>query len=639
MSGASYVVFGYGNAFAAELNLSTLNGTNGFQINGEAAFDLSGVSVASAGDVNGDGFDDLIIGARWADPNGSDSGAAYVVFGSGSAFDATLDLSSLDGTNGFQINGAAAYDGSGISVAAAGDVNGDGYDDLIVGAYGADPNGSRSGASYIIFGKATPTTGDDELICTAGADNVSGVAGHDTIFGLAGNDQLFGGAGNDSVDGGDGNDSLEGGAGNDSVDGGEGNDSLDGGADNDSLVGAAGRDTLIGGAGNDRLDGGLGNDAMSGGAGTDTYVTGMGDTITENADEGTDLVLSSVTTTLGSNLENLTLTGRAPNGTGNALNNVMTGNSSANTLSGLAGNDSLIGGAGNDTLIGGAGNDIYVMDSSDTITEASGSGSGTDTVQSSGAYTLGDNLENLTLTGSSAINGTGNTLNNTLTGNSAANTLNGGAGTDILVGGAGDDIYVTDGGDTITEASGIGSGTDAVQSSATYTLGDNLETLNLTGASAINGTGNALNNTLTGNSAANTLNGGAGADILNGGTGKDLLTGAAGNDTFIFNTVVESAITATTTDLITDFVIAQDKISLSGIDAFASSGPNDAFIWKGTDAFGSTTKGEVRYQKFDKPGTANDHTMVWIDNDSDTDVEMAIRLTGLYNLAATDFML
>ena len=161
-------------------------------------------------------------------------------------------------------------------------------------------------------------------------------------------------------------------------------------------------------------------------------------------------------------------------------------------------------------------------------------------------------------------------------------------------------------------------------------MGSNVENLTLTGSSASNGTGNTLNNVITGNSAANTLN---------GGTGKDILTGAAGNDTFIFNKVVESAITATTTDVITDFVIGKDKINLSGIDAFASSTTNDKFIWNGTAAFNSTTQGEVRYQKFDNTGSTNDYTMVWIDNDADTGVEMAIRLTGIYTLTASDFIL
>ena len=149
------MVFGKASGFAANLNLSSLNGNNGFQINGEAVGDVSGISVASAGDVNGDGFDDLIVGATRADPNGSYSGASYVVFGKASGFAANLNLPSLNGTNGFQINGEAVSDFSGSSVASAGDVNGDGFADLIVGAYGADPNGSYSGASYVVFGKAS----------------------------------------------------------------------------------------------------------------------------------------------------------------------------------------------------------------------------------------------------------------------------------------------------------------------------------------------------------------------------------------------------------------------------------------------------------------------------------------------------
>ncbi|MEH1864684.1 MAG: integrin alpha, partial [Nostoc sp.] len=154
-SGQSYVVFGNSIGFSATLNLSTLNGTNGFAINGFNAFDFSGRSVSSAGDINGDGIDDLIIGARDADPNGTDSGQSYVVFGNSTGFSATLNLSTLNGTNGFVLNGIAAGDASGYSVSSAGDINGDGIDDLIIGARGASPNGLYSGQSYVVFGNST----------------------------------------------------------------------------------------------------------------------------------------------------------------------------------------------------------------------------------------------------------------------------------------------------------------------------------------------------------------------------------------------------------------------------------------------------------------------------------------------------
>ena len=141
--GAATWCSGRRGALPPNIDLSVLNGANGFQISGEAVGDISGCSVASAGDVNGDGFDDLIVGAPGADPNGADSGASYVVFGQAGGFAAEYRrCPTLDGTNGFQISGEAAYDQSGNSVASAGDVNGDGFDDLIVGAPGADPNGS-----------------------------------------------------------------------------------------------------------------------------------------------------------------------------------------------------------------------------------------------------------------------------------------------------------------------------------------------------------------------------------------------------------------------------------------------------------------------------------------------------------------
>jgi subtilisin-like proprotein convertase family protein len=207
---------------------------------------------------------------------------------------------------------------------------------------------------------------------------------------------------------------------------------------------------------NDTLNGGKGNDTMRGGAGNDTYVVdSTGDVIVENLNEGTDTVQSSISYTLGANLENLTLTGTAAiNGTGNSLNNVITGNSGNNTLNGGSGNDTLNGGKGNDTMRGGAGNDTYVVDSTgDVIVE--NLNEGTDTVQSSISYTLGANLENLTLTGTAAINGTGNSLNNVITGNSGNNTLNSGSGVDTLLGGNGNDILIGGtGNDTLTGGAG-----------------------------------------------------------------------------------------------------------------------------------------------------------------------------------------
>jgi len=210
------------------MDLSGLDGSNGFRLDGEATLDYSGFSVSSAGDVNGDGFDDLIVGAPRADPNGGYSGSSYVVFGKASGFDATIDLSGLDGSNGFRLDGEAVLDYSGFSVSSAGDVNGDGFDDLIVGAPRADPNGGYSGSSYIIFGRSDftggevvdfpGTPGDDIFTGTKAAERFEGGAGNDRMIGRGGADWFDGGTGNDYiriaddtfqwVDGGSGTDIL-----------------------------------------------------------------------------------------------------------------------------------------------------------------------------------------------------------------------------------------------------------------------------------------------------------------------------------------------------------------------------------------------------------------------------------------------
>ncbi len=288
---------------------------------------------------------------------------------------------------------------------------------------------------------------------------------------------------------------------------------LEGGAGNDSLAGTVADDRISGFAGDDTLQGGLGADTMLGGAGNDTYeVDNASDVVTEASGEGTDSIVAGVTlSSLAPNVENLSLAGSGDlDANGNAL---------ANAISGNAGNNALDGGAGADTMAGGAGNDTYTVDAAgDTVVE--GADEGDDSVLSPLSWSLGANVERLFLTGSASVNATGNALANALTGNAGHNVLDGGSGADTMTGGAGNDTYVVDdAGDAAVE--NADEGTDLVRASVTWTLGDNLENLTLTGSGAIGGAGNALANRIAGNAGDNTLEGGAGADTLTGGAGAD----------------------------------------------------------------------------------------------------------------------
>ncbi|MBF0163883.1 MAG: FG-GAP repeat protein [Magnetococcales bacterium] len=190
--GAAYVVYGKAGGFGTVIDLSTLSGTSGFKLFGTAAYDYSGFSVASAGDVNGDGLDDMLVGAFKANSNGKTySGAAFVVFGKTGLFDSQVDLSALTGANGFRISGLANGDYLGTSVASAGDFNGDGFDDIVIGAPGAPlafPGSySASGSAYIVYGKGSGFAAAVDLATLGGQDGfrVDGLPGGTQAFGFS----------------------------------------------------------------------------------------------------------------------------------------------------------------------------------------------------------------------------------------------------------------------------------------------------------------------------------------------------------------------------------------------------------------------------------------------------------------------
>lgn len=499
-------------------------------------------------------------------------------------------------------------------------INAFGGDDVIFEDGGNDVIDAGEGNDIVYAGADNDIVfaqgGDDLVYGGLGDDMIFGGDGHDAIFADGGNDVVFAGSGNDMVTGGYGNDVISGDDGDDMLYGESGNDALFGRDGNDELFGTDGYDLLNGGAGDDLLDGGSEADEMVGGTGDDTYVVdNTADIVTEASDEGNDSVIASIDYTLAATLENLTLSGDAINGTGNDAGNRLIGNANNNRLEGKAGNDTLNGGMGTDTMIGGSGNDLYIIDNvGDVVIE--NTTEGIDTVRSSVSYTLSDNVEHLTLTGSASINATGNALDNTLIGNSGNNILDAKEGIDTMIGGKGDDVYIVDNAaDIVTEYAD--EGVDTVRSSVTRTLETTVENLVLTGTTAINATGNDMSNILIGNGAAN---------ILDGQAGSDAMAGYGGDDTYIVDnvgdTVYESVdagddhVIASVTYTLSDNV---ERLTLVGTDAIDATGNNLDNVLIGNSA-DNVLDGKAGADTM--IGKAGNDTYI-VDNSADSVVETA----------------
>jgi len=225
-AGLSYVVFGKAGGFDAVVNVDQLDGTNGFRIDGAEADDRLGIAVSSAGDVNGDGYDDLLVATELGGntfPSSPTAGQTYVLFGNGSGFAPTMDLASLSATEGVRLDGGFTIS----SVSAAGDVDGDGFDDIMIGAPNTGFGTDVTGVSYVIFGDTFLNPSVNYVFGTTDDDVLEGVqAGVDIVMGDLGNDDLSGDIG-DVLNGGAGDDVFHfTGAGNNKIVGGSGFDTL-----------------------------------------------------------------------------------------------------------------------------------------------------------------------------------------------------------------------------------------------------------------------------------------------------------------------------------------------------------------------------------------------------------------------------
>ncbi len=413
----------------------------------------------------------------------------------------------------------------------------------------------------------------------------------------------------------------------------------------DSIAGSALADRLRGNGGNDRLDGRAGIDTVDYSGATAAVSVDLFAQLARDGQGGTDTVIGFEHALGGSGADIIR---------GNTPANRLVGGAGNDTLEGRAGNDTLEGGEGIDRLVGGTNDDTYILDdTADVVVEFANQG--IDTILTTRAtFVLGLNVENATATTGGRHVLFGNALDNRLTGNAGndvlnagdgSDTLDGGAGIDRLVGGRGSDTYVVTAGDVVVEDANQGLDTVIVTTGAAYTLGTNLEILELAGATLLNGTGNSAANLLQGNARANLLQGlegndvlagDAGADTLVGGAGADNLQGGAASDHFRYLAASDS--TLALTDTISNFTHVAggelDRIDLRLIDANAGVAGDQAFAWIGSAGFSGA--GQLR---FDNVGGGSYAIRGDVNGDGAADLSISISVAGIGTPAAAWFLL
>jgi FG-GAP repeat/RTX calcium-binding nonapeptide repeat (4 copies) len=632
-SGAAYVVFGRRTPSAIPIELSELDGDNGFRLAGRKAEDLTGFSVGGAGDVNGDGFDDVVVSAPGTDHSGSSSGSAYVVFGKAAGFQPFVELSGLNGKNGFRIDGRAATHFTGFSADGAGDVNGDGFDDVLVTAAYAAPNGTASGSAYVVFGRKSGWKTKFKLTSLNGKNGfrINGEAAIDVLGASAAS------AGDINADG--FADIVIGAPLADVSGAGEAGKAyvmfgkakgFSASVNAGSLTGAKGF-AFTGSANGNRTGSSVGAAGDVNGDGFDDIIIGASNASNGGTGEGSSYVIFGKKTAFSSPF---------PAGNLNGVNGFRLDGFGSGEESGSAvgGKFDINGDGFSDLLVAAPNSEVNLVsevgtcyvyfgnkDPIDPVIEMIALG-GVDGFQFSGE-TGGDRACNAA---SAAGDFNGDGIGDVVVGAKDASPLgrteagisyiyfgrvptsfvvrqgsvtgqyiSGGPGPDILAGLEGNDVLEGRGG--LIDSLFGGGGKDT----ASYKHANAAVIANMSDSSA--NTGDATDDVydniewLEGTRFDDTLTGDGEDNRITGGKGKDVLRGLAGKDRFVVTAVTDSLDGSATRDEILDFnpgtvSSVKDVLDLKGVDAKTGQRGNQKFKFIGTASF-SGAKGELRLKQ------------------------------------------